>query len=157
MRELGTGDVADIVQETNGVLLRYLSQNVRRKDIDHQTTFTCQVVSIHFRTQCKTYRDHVLFTACLTCDNGLGCVAVFEGTLVDSISHCTCTGFTVTAVLATSGKNESRTVRTNRRNNSQPAKRMHLELLILTSHPPRGHSFQSESLGCLHRTCTTYH
>lgn len=45
-----------------------------------------------------------MFTACLACDNGLGCVAVLEGTLVDSISHCTCTGFTVTAVLATSGK-----------------------------------------------------
>jgi len=98
-----------------------------------------------------------MFTACLACDNGLGCVAVLEGTLVDSISHCTCTGFTVTAVLATSGKKREQNGKYKQKEHQSTCERVHLELLILTSHPPRGHSFQSESLGCLHRTCTTYH
>jgi hypothetical protein len=53
--------------------------------------------------QCNTYRDHESFTTSVSSNDRLSCVAVFEGTLVDSISHCTCTGFTVTAVLATSG------------------------------------------------------
>jgi hypothetical protein len=101
LSKLGAGDVADIVHETNRVLLRYLSKESSRHGFDHQRA----VIESNSRRQYSTrntYRDHVSSTARVSHDDCLCCIAVLERTLVDSVPHSTSTRLTVAPVVANS-------------------------------------------------------